>query len=86
MTLLLRQRDLKRKLATMSKTNQTGITAYQACQKPGARRPKSRHLGMTTKLAPSRGGKLERAATATGTDGEQKLQNNQTVPDAAWDK
>jgi len=33
-----------------------------------------------------RAAKLERAATATGTDGEQKLQNNQTVPDAAWDK
>jgi hypothetical protein len=30
--------------------------------------------------------KLERAAAATGTDGEQKLQNNQTVPEAAWDK
>jgi hypothetical protein len=29
---------------------------------------------------------LERAAAATGTDGEQKLQNNQTVPDTAWDK
>jgi len=29
---------------------------------------------------------LERAVAATGTDGEQKLQNNQTVPDIAWDK
>jgi hypothetical protein len=31
-----------------------------------------------------RAAKLERAAAATGTDVEQKLQNNQTVPDAAW--
>jgi hypothetical protein len=30
--------------------------------------------------------KLERVAAATGTNGEQKLQNNQTVPDAARDK
>jgi hypothetical protein len=34
----------------------------------------------------SRAAKLERAAAATGTDGEQKLQNNRTIPDAAWDK
>jgi hypothetical protein len=40
----------------------------------------------TTKLAASAVAKLERAATATGTDGEQKLENNQTVPDAAKDK
>jgi hypothetical protein len=44
------------------------------------------YLGRTTKLAVSAVGKLERAAAATGTDGEQKLENNQTVPDAARDK
>jgi hypothetical protein len=38
------------------------------------------------RLAVSAVAKLERAAPATGTDGEQKLQNNQTVPDAAKDK
>jgi integrase len=43
------------------------------------------YLGRTTKLAVSAVAKLERAAAATGTDGEQKLENNQTVPDAAWD-
>jgi hypothetical protein len=30
--------------------------------------------------------KLERAAAATGTDGERKLQNNQTVPDTVSGK
>jgi len=44
------------------------------------------YLGMTTSSPRPRAAKLERAASATGTDGEQKLQNNQTVPDAAWDK
>jgi hypothetical protein len=29
---------------------------------------------------------LERTAAATGTDGGQKLENNQTVPDVARDK
>jgi hypothetical protein len=44
------------------------------------------YLGRTTKLAASAVAKLEPAATATGTDGEQQLENNQTVPDAARDK
>jgi len=44
------------------------------------------YLGRTTKLAASAVAKLERAATATGIDGEQKLENNQTVPDATRDK
>jgi integrase len=48
------------------------------------------YLGWTTKLAVSAVAKLERAAAATGTDGEQKLENKvengQTVPDAAGDK
>jgi len=41
------------------------------------------HLGRTTKLAGSAVAKPERAASAAGTDGEQKLENNHTVPDAA---
>jgi len=48
------------------------------------------YLCWTTKLAVSAVAKLERAAAATGTDGEQKLENKvengQTVPDAAGDK
>ena len=44
------------------------------------------YLCRTTKLAVSTVAKLERAAETTGTDGEQKLENNQTVPDAARDK
>jgi len=43
-------------------------------------------LGRTTKFARSAVAKPERAASAAGTDGEQKLENNQTVPDAAKDK
>jgi hypothetical protein len=38
------------------------------------------YLGRTIKLA------ARWTAAATGTDGEQKLENNQTVPDAAKDK
>ena len=42
------------------------------------------YLGRITKLAVSAVAKLERAAAATGTDGEQKLENKvengQTVP------
>ena len=48
------------------------------------------YLGWTAKLAVSAVAKLERAAAATGTDGEQKLEdkveNGQTVPDTAGDK
>jgi hypothetical protein len=44
------------------------------------------YLGWITKLAVSAVAKLERAAAATGTDGKQKLENGQTVPDAARDK
>jgi hypothetical protein len=44
------------------------------------------YLGMTTKLGASRG---RQAGARRGGDGNRwrtKLQNNQTVPDAAWDK
>jgi integrase len=48
------------------------------------------YLGRTTKLAASAVAKLERAAAATGTDGEQKLENKvengQSVPDAVGNK
>lgn len=44
------------------------------------------YLGWTTKLAVPAVAKLERAAATTGTDGERKLENNPTVPDAARDK
>jgi hypothetical protein len=40
----------------------------------------------TRKLAVSADAELERAAAATGTDGGQKLENNQTVPDVDRDK
>jgi hypothetical protein len=33
-----------------------------------------------------RGRQVEHAAAAAGTGGEQKLQNNRTVPEAAWNK
>jgi hypothetical protein len=39
------------------------------------------YLRQTTKLAVSAVARLERAAAATRTDGEKKLENNQTVPD-----
>jgi hypothetical protein len=42
------------------------------------------YLGRSTKLAVSAVAELERAAAATGTDGEQKLEKN--VSDAARDK
>jgi hypothetical protein len=44
------------------------------------------YLVRSTKLAVSAAAKLEHAAAATGTDGEQKLENNQIVPDAGRDK
>jgi hypothetical protein len=69
---------------------------------PGARCPKSRplrgsrsrveaildahYLRRTTKLPVSVVAELEHAAAVTGTDGGRKLENNQTVPDAARDK
>ena len=44
------------------------------------------YLGMTTKLAASPGRQARARRRGEGTDGEHKLQNNQTVLDAAWDK
>jgi len=46
----------------------------------------ARYLVWATELAVSAVVKLERAAAATGIDGEQKLENNRTVPDAVRDK
>jgi hypothetical protein len=51
------------------------------------RRDTMRHdIKKTPHVDSDHGGGPERAAAATGTDGEQKLENNRTVPDAVMGK